>query len=263
VTVASSSERISEAKKGKPQFALDPEEITLQQAVKETGFSRKVLKDGVDDDILSHRMVERPGRQSDAIVFHLPTLRGELARRECSYPPCTEPAPGRSGRCGEHAARVKYETLELVCDQCGEQFTRPGSWLREREGRGTYCSNRCKGAAFAESRPGCLQALNPDGAREHHAAIAQEIATEGLLDRGQAPAVHPGRYSASSMTAAALAGRLPSQLRRYHGSLRRVYVATDVATWQPAWASDIDRRVSVARGTHGMPAARRIWGRIA
>jgi hypothetical protein len=64
-SVASSSEegrRISEAKKGRLQVALGLDETTLKAAVEATGYSRKVLQDGVDDRTLSHLIVDDPRR---------------------------------------------------------------------------------------------------------------------------------------------------------------------------------------------------------
>src|SRR3989442_4154663 len=39
--------KISAAKKGKPAIARGPNEATLQESVRETGFSAKVFRDGV------------------------------------------------------------------------------------------------------------------------------------------------------------------------------------------------------------------------
>jgi hypothetical protein len=68
---------------------------------------------------------------------------------------CDRPAPGDSGRCSQHQAQ-KYATVDLVCQNpnCprqGAPFRRYGSWLAERQGRGHYCSNRCKGQATTDA----------------------------------------------------------------------------------------------------------------
>src|SRR5215204_4112735 len=47
---------VSATKRGKPQLALGPDEITLQVACRETGLSRKVLKEGALDGRLRHRV---------------------------------------------------------------------------------------------------------------------------------------------------------------------------------------------------------------
>jgi hypothetical protein len=254
--------KISAAKKGVRQLELAPGELTLTEAWREFKVGRAVLRDGAESGKLRHRRVERPGNQPDAIVFDRGQLREDFAKWPCSYPGCDQPAPGKSGRCGEHAARGE-PSVELVCqyEPCGKTFVRPVSWLREREGRGHYCSNECKGLAHAAANPD-LGELNKDGARDHHRKIAQTIVAEGLLDRRSWTAAHPFRYSPSQITARAQAGELPSDLRVYDGSVRRVIARADLAADRPPWADQLDRRAGFARARHGDDASSRIYGRL-
>jgi hypothetical protein len=149
-------QRISAAKKGKPLVARDdPNELTRQEAVRETGLSAKVLLEGADRQVryeagedvrrgLRHRRLPH-ANGGEVIVYDCDEITEDLARPEmsCVYPGCDRPAPGNSGRCGQHAAKGD-PPVSLVCQQCGETFNRYGSWLREREGRGRFCSDRCE-----------------------------------------------------------------------------------------------------------------------
>lgn len=269
--------KISAAKKGVRQLELAPGELTLTDAVRETGLGYRVLRDGVDltgpngEPKLRHRRIPRPcGRAAkgsgaaEAIVFDREQLDEDLAACPCSYPRCDKPAPGKSGRCGDHAARGE-PAVELVCqyEPCSKTFVRPVSWLREREGRGHYCSNECKGRAFDEANPGRLEALNPDGAHVHHQKVADDVAAEGGLDRTRWTAAHPYRYSPSRIAAAVRADELPGEVRQYRGSPRLVITPDDLAAYEPAWADQLERRASFARASHGLPAMRRIYARLA
>jgi hypothetical protein len=265
--------KISAAKKGVRQLELATGELTLTEAWLEFRGEFKIgrgsLRDGVESGKLRHRRVERPGNQPDAIVFDRDQLREDLAKWPCTYPGCDKgpdggpaPALGDSERCTGHAARGD-PAVELVCQHCGETFMRPVSWLRGREGRGHYCSNECKGKAFDEANPGRLEALNPDGAHEHHQRIAETVAAEGLLDRASWTAAHPYRYSPSQITARAMAGELPSVVRPYDGSVRRVIDPDALAADEPPWAHELDRRANFAKARHGVASLRRIYGRCA
>jgi hypothetical protein len=268
--------KISAAKKGVRQLELAPGELTLTEAVRETGLSYRVLRDGVDlpgpdgKPKLRHRRVARrsgraPKRNgaAEAIIFNREQLQEDLAACPCSYPRCNKPAPGKSGRCGDHRARGE-PAVELVCqyEPCGKTFVRPVSWLREREGRGHYCTNECKGLAFAAANPGRLEVLNPDGARDHHQQVAEEVAADGRLDRGHWTSAHPYRYSPSQITARALAGDVPSELRVYRGSVRRIIEPDALAADEPPWANQLERRANVAKATHGIASLRRIYARL-
>ncbi len=254
--------KISAAKKGVRQIKLAPGELTLTEAGRVVGIDRRTLHDGFESGKLRGRPVERPGNQRDVIVVDLEQLREDLARCPCSYPGCDAPAPGRSGRCGDHAARGE-PAVELTCDRCGRRFTRPVSWLAEREGRGRYCSNRCKGEAFHESRPGYLSQLNRAGAHDHQVQVAETIKAEGLLDTKAVATAK--RYSVATVIAAARADPpcLPSELRVIDGSLRRVYHPADAEGWDPAWsdADGVRRRARIARKVHGRASERGIYSR--
>ena len=206
--------KVSAAKKGVRQLDLAPGELTLTEAWREFRVGRAVLSHGAENRKLRHRRVERPGRQSDAIVFYREQLREDLARWPCSYPGCEAPAPGRSGRCGDHAARGE-PAVELWCQFCGARFTRPVSWLAELEGRGHYCSNECKGKAFSESRPGYLAELNRDGAHDHHSDVAEAVAAAGRLTTAK----FAGKLatSASVIRADARRGLAPAELAVFDG----------------------------------------------
>jgi hypothetical protein len=155
--------KISAAKKGVRQVDLEPGELTLTEAWLEFRAEFKIgrgsLQDGVESGKLRHRVVERPGNQPDAIVFNRDQLREDLAKWPCTYPGCDKgpdggpaPALGDCERCTGHAARGD-PAVELVCQHCGKTFMRPVSWLRGREGRGHFCSNKCKGLAHAAATP--------------------------------------------------------------------------------------------------------------
>lgn len=155
----SRGEKISAAKRGKPLVARSANEITVQQAVRETGRSAKVLREGAARQLRYERGEnERPGLRhrrlphangGEVILFDRAELVEDLARLSCQW--CDQPAPGDSGRCRRHQAK-KYATVKLVCDwgacpRGGEPFTRYGSVNRSRADRGdthTFCSDRCE-----------------------------------------------------------------------------------------------------------------------
>jgi hypothetical protein len=214
--------KISQSKKGVRQTDLAPGELTRTEAWREFGIGRAVLLDGVESGKLRHRRVERPGKQRDTIVFDREQLREDLARCPCSHPDCDPPAPapGLSGRCGKHAARgepaVELECQYQYCEK--KRFVRCVSWLAEGEGRGHYCSNECKGKAFAASRPpGYLRkiaAVGGDKARDHYDAVNKAITAAGRLTTTQ----FAGRLatSASVIRADAKQGLAPGELAVFH-----------------------------------------------
>jgi hypothetical protein len=182
VTTGSRGEKISAAKKGRPLIARGPTEITRQEAVRESGLSAKVLLEGADRQLrlergekvragLRHRRV--PHANGGAVIlFDRTELAEDLARLTCLW--CDQPAPGDSGRCRRHQAK-KYATAELICFQCGEPFTRPGSWIRGREGRGRFCSNECQFAWQRENDPRFASPhalFDADSARERYKGLA-------------------------------------------------------------------------------------------
>jgi hypothetical protein len=246
--------KISAAKKGVRQLELAPGELTLTDAVRETGLSYRVLRDGVDlpgpdgEPKLRHRRVARAcGRATkrsgaaEAIIFNREHLQEDLAACPCSYPRCNKPAPGKSGRCGDHRARGE-PAIELVCQDCGRTFVRPVSWLREREGRGHYCSNEHKGLAHAAANPGRLETLNPDGAREHHAGVAAKIKAKGRLDRYRAEKSPLNLYGYSASHICASLG----ETTVIDGSRRCEIDPSQLVAWEPPWADQLDRRVDIA-----------------
>jgi hypothetical protein len=183
-------QRISAAKKGKPLVARGPNEITRQQAVRETGLSAKVLLEGADRQLPCERGEDvRPGLRhrrlphangGEVILFDSDELVEDLARLPCQW--CDLPAPGDSGRCRRHQAK-KYATVELVCEwkDCprnGEPFTRYGSWLREREGRGRFCSDRCEMLWLKANDPRFASPHAPfdaDSAHERYERLAPQF----------------------------------------------------------------------------------------
>jgi hypothetical protein len=59
------------------------------------------------------------------------------------------------------------------CPRNGEPFTRPASWLAGREGRGNYCSNRCKGLATKHAQ--LREPFDADFARERFRRLEPEF----------------------------------------------------------------------------------------
>jgi hypothetical protein len=60
------------------------------------------------------------------------------------------------------------------------------SWLAEREGRGHYCSNRCKGLATGDVVELRLRSLTgADRAREHQARVDAQVVQLGLMTTAQ------------------------------------------------------------------------------
>jgi hypothetical protein len=184
-SMATKGQRISAAKKGKPLVARGPNEITRQEAVRETGLSAKVLLEGADRQVRHERgLTARRGLRhrrlphangGEVILYDRDELAEDLARLPCQW--CDQPAPGDSGRCRRHQAK-KYATVDLTCFQCGEPFTRHGSWLRERDGRGRFCSDECQFAWQRENDPrfGSQHALfDADSARERYERLAPQF----------------------------------------------------------------------------------------
>lgn len=156
-------QRISAAKKGKPLVARGQNEITRQEAVRETGLSAKVLLEGADRQLrfergehvrpgLRHRRL-RHANGGDVILFDRRELAEDLAHPDnrCVYPGCDQPAPGTSQRCGKHKAKGEAP-VSLVCeyDECpreGKPFLRHASTHRARVERGdkhTFCGETCQ-----------------------------------------------------------------------------------------------------------------------
>ena len=150
---------ISAAKRGVPLVDRAEDEFTAQQAAREFAIDARTLRQAAlrqragKQRGLRHRVIERPGRQPDAIVFRRSELVEDLAALTCVYPGCENPAPGASGRCGSHSAKGE-PAVEKTCKQCGATFTRYRSWLKERAGRGRFCTNRVNSRGSAQTMRG-------------------------------------------------------------------------------------------------------------
>lgn len=170
--------RISRAKKGRALVARHPSEITLKQAIAETGFSRKVLYEGAIDGRLRHRRVPRAGSQPDAFLFDRDELLEDLARRRCAYPGCEKLAPGRSGRCANHGPGAKSDTLELVCQysQC-PRGANPSPGRARGYARGRAAVTTALGSARARRSPRADQGIFRSSTRTARAN------TSGLFTR--------------------------------------------------------------------------------
>lgn len=217
--------------------------LSPHAAAKELGCRPQTITAGCDDDSIEHVTVDTPrGRQ--------PRLTQEtvdqLKARRCSSPGCDAPAPGRSGRCGKHAARVKVPAERRSCARpgCDEDLgVVPGS--RIALGRGKYCSERCKGLAHHEANPGRLAQLNPDGAREHHRLVALELdrleAEDGLV-RPRKAADRMGLREISFLLVHHYGGNLPGELRVIHGTTRLLFREADLVPYIRSWVGGGDGR---------------------
>jgi hypothetical protein len=170
----------------------------------------------------------------------------ELKPKRCSYPGCDEPAPGPSGRCGEHAAGVKYPAERRYCARpgCDEDMGLiHGSRLKQ--GRGVYCSNRCKGLAHEEANPGRAASLNPDGARDHHRLVEEDVAAfcaeNGYLTP-EAAAEEVGVETVTLLWVHHYGGDLPGEVHRFRGSARLLFRKDDVRAFMREWSNGGDGR---------------------
>lgn len=166
--------------------------------------------------MLRHRC-ERHSNGGQVILFKRSDLLEDLASPacQCVYPECEAAAPGRSGRCRKHAAKGE-PPVELVCEQCGERFTRHRSWLKERDGRGRFCSNACQFAwqrdndeRFAASHA----PFDSTFADDYQGDIASAIESAGFYTAEQFADAHAS--APSVIRADALAGVAPSQVAVY------------------------------------------------
>ena len=104
------------------------------------GVSPQTITAGIEAGRITARAVPR-GTLKGYLISEDECAR--LATIQCSSPGCDRVAPGPSGRCGKHRARVKHPAEQRECEQCGVSMgTIPGS--RIRDGRGRFCSKRCQ-----------------------------------------------------------------------------------------------------------------------
>lgn len=263
------SERISAAKAGVRQVALEPDELTLTEAIAETGHSHQALTAGCGSGKLRHRIIARPGGQSDVIVFRRGWLAEDLANCPCIVADCENAAPGKSDRCGDHAARGK-PAVWRVCSyrQCRSPILVHVSRLRERAvlpgdvavefERGHYCNAECRNLEMDEAYgPDYLAGLNPDGATEHFNAIAAGAKAEGKV--GTVRAAWAAGVVKSTVDAAYRRGEIEGDLvSRAGGSGSSERIEFDAATiiaWDKGRPGDnnASRRLnaerSAAKGT--------------
>lgn len=227
--------------------------MPASHAARELGVHIQTITNAIDAGEIDAHVVKRGKRRTRLLKQE--TIE-ELARTQCSSPGCDAIAPGRSGRCGKHRAKVRYQAEHRRCAHCDDDMgVIPGSRLRA--GRGKYCSDRCKMLAARETHPEVFANPNPDGAREHHQQVAAKIAAEGLLDRSAAVSsiANRYRYSASHISVSGL-----GELRIIDGSPRRVYTAAELQGWEPAWATSPLRRARIGAARTG---SRAIFGRLA
>ena len=158
--------------------------LTPRQAAAKTEVDYRTLVDGAKRGVLrcDWQPTSRDGKQP---MFELAELLEDLAACPCSYPGCSMPAPAGSGRCGRHRARGEA-SVELTCQHCGKTFTRPRSWLAEMEGRGHYCSNRCKGKGTM-SAEALQERCKAGGARasEHQQRVDATLGAQGYMTTAQ------------------------------------------------------------------------------
>lgn len=202
--------------------------MTATSVARELGVARLTIMRGIEAGQIPYT---REGR------FYLlaPETVEQLRERRCSHPDCDALAPGPSGRCGQHAARVKHEPERRACEKCGVDLGLiPGS--RIREGRGKYCSEcwpAVRDRAWAELGP----TANPDGAREHHRRVAEqvrELETDGWITPDRAAemlGVTPywlkwGYY---------YGGNLPGEIHYFDGSPRLLLRKAAVREWAARW----------------------------
>lgn len=218
---------------------VDAEELTATEAAREFEIDERTLRDGATHvregmtvPVLRSYLVDRP-KHPQMRVFVRGELREDLAKCPCSYPCCGAPAPGRSGRCGKHRARG-VPAVELICQRCGETFLRPQSWLDGLEGRGHYCSNRCKGLGTADvDRLRDRSKLGGQRASEHHRRVSDEIIARGLMDTAAMSMQTATSPSVIRATGPALG---LGELQVIDGSPRLVYGPEDDATYLRARA---------------------------
>lgn len=177
-----------------------------------------------------------------------PRLTGEaveeIKHRRCSHPDCDEPAPGPSGKCRKHAAE-KTPPEHRRCGWCGKDMGLiHGSRLEQ--GRGVYCSNRHKGLAHAEQYPGLVEGLNPDGAREHHRLVEQEVESALQADpdlaRPEEAAEEMHIAVATLLLVHVYGGNLPGHVLTFRGSERLFLRHSEIRTYKKAWRAMGDGR---------------------
>jgi hypothetical protein len=226
--------------------------IPASRAARQLGVHIQTITNGIDAGTIDGRIEERGRRR---LYLLRPETVEELAQTRCSYDGCDAIAPGKSGRCGRHRAKVQYANKRRSCKRCGTDLGPiPGS--RIKQGRGKFCEvcwPEVRDARLAQLAP----TANPDGARQHHRQIAAKIEAEGLLDRTSAT-VSPAnryRYSASHIAASGL-----GQVQVIDGSPRRIYDPAEIEAWEPPWAAEAARRASIGSGRSGDQS---IYGRLA
>lgn len=282
-------EKISAAKKGKPLVARGPNEITRQEAVRETGLSAKVLLEGADRHLrLERREDDRPGLRhrrlphangGEVILFDRDELAKDLARLRCAYPGCSNHAPGASGRCGKHAARVKYPTVELVCayELCpreGKPFTRAGSvhlGHAERGDEHTFCSVDCRFAC--NGLPASAHApFTADSANGRY-TILGPLFDEERAELGLALTVHQVAAATHTPTATIRthAPELGGQVVEIDGAQQLAFPADAPECWagrpRRRWLATPEGARWLAgsfiKGRHGHDASVKAFGRVA
>jgi hypothetical protein len=215
--------------------------LSPHAAAKEIGCRPQTITAGCNAGTIDHLRVETPrGLQ--------PRLSREtvdqLKRRRCSSPGCVDPAPGPSGRCGRHTAKVKIRAERRRCAYCDKDMgVVPGSRLKL--GRGIYCSNRCKGLASHERDPERLPSLNPAGAREHHRLVELEVdrleEDEGLVRPAKA-AERMGLREISFLLVHHYGGNLAGEVRSIRGSDRLLFREEDLVPYIREWVAGGDGR---------------------
>jgi hypothetical protein len=215
--------------------------LTPHSAAKEIGCRPQTITAGCNAGTIDHVRVETPRGLQPRLTRE--TI-DELKRRGCSSPGCAEPAPGPSGRCGKHSAKVKVPAEHRQCEYCGADMgVIPGSRLKL--GRGIYCSNRCKGLAAHEREPDRLPTLNPAGAREHHRLVELEVdrleQDEGLVRPAKA-AERMGLREISFLLVHHYGGNLAGEVRSIRGSDRLMFRESDLVPYIRGWVTGGDGR---------------------
>ena len=156
--------------------------ITVDQAAERFDACKLTLHRGRKAERFRSKRVERPGPRGARFLV----LADDIARLRCSYPGCDRCAPGPSGRCGEHAARVKLPAELRRCRWCGELIgVIPGSKIAG--GRGSFCCEAHEMRWLRANLPAFADAHLRGGekALERYREVEGEIAAEGQLTTAQ------------------------------------------------------------------------------
>jgi hypothetical protein len=116
-----------------------------------------------------------------------------------------------------------------------------------------------QGTGVRSRQPGRLEALNPDGARDHHAAVAAKIKANGRLDRYRAEKSPLNLYGYSASQICASIG----ETTVIDGSPRWQVDPAELVAWDPPWRDQFERRVEIAFGRTNDPGVKgRLGGSI-